>query len=47
MGKIKDRNDKKITEAEELKRDVNNTQKNYTKKKVLMTQIARMVWSLT
>ena len=29
MGKIKDRNDKNLTEVEEMKRDVNNTQKNY------------------
>ena len=32
---------------EEMKRDVNNTQQNYIKKKVLMLQIATMVWSLT
>ena len=43
MGKIKDRNDKNLTEVEEMKRDVNNTQKNYIKKKVLMIQIATMV----
>ena len=50
MGTIKDRNAKNLTEAEEikkrLKRDGKNTWKNYTKK-VLITQITMMVWSLT
>ena len=44
MGMIKDRNSKDL--AEEIKKRWKNTQKNYTKK-VLMTQITRMVWSLT
>ena len=42
MGTIKDRNGMDLTEAEDIK----NTQKNYTKK-ILMTQITSMVWSLT
>ena len=46
MGMIKDRSDKDLTEAERLKIGGKNTQKNYTKK-VLMTQITMMVWSLT
>ena len=45
MGTIKDRNGKDPTEAEEIKKSW-HIQKNYTKK-VLMTQIAMMVWSLT
>ena len=46
MGSIKDRNDIGLTEAKILKRGDKNTQKNYTKK-ILMTQITTMVWSLT
>ena len=46
MGKIKDRNFKDLKEAERLRRGGKNTQKNYTRK-VLMTQITMMVWSLT
>ena len=46
MGTIKDRNGKNLTEAEELRRGGMNTQKNFTKK-VLMTWITTMVWSLT
>ena len=50
MGTIKKRNIKNLTEAEEikkrLKRDGKNTWKNCTKK-VLITQITMMVWSLT
>ena len=45
MGTIKNRNGMDLTEAEGLKGG-KNTQKNYTKK-VLMTQITTMVWSLT
>ena len=45
MCTIKDRNSKNLTEAEEIKRGGKDTQKNYTKKKVLMTQIIMMVWS--
>ena len=50
MGTIKDGNGKNLTEAEEIKKRLRrggkNTQKNYTKK-VSMTQITTMVWSLT
>ena len=45
MDKIKDRKIKDITEAERLRSSGKNTQKNYTKK-VLMTWITTMVWSL-
>ena len=45
MGMIKDRNDKELTEAEEIKRGGTNTQ-NYTKK-VSMAWITKMVWSFT
>ena len=42
---IKDRNDKDLTEAREVKK----RRQEYTElyKKVLMTQITTMVWSLT
>ena len=46
MGSIKDRNGMDLTEAEDIKKSVKNTQKNYTKK-IFMTQITTMVWSLT
>ena len=46
MGSIKDRNGKDLTEAGEIKRGGKHTQKNYTKK-VLMTQITMIVFSLT
>ena len=46
MGTIKDRNGMDLTEAEEIKASGKNTQKTYTKK-ILMTQITMMVWSLT
>ena len=42
MGTIKDRNCKALTEAEEIKKRWQNTQKNYIKK-VLMTQMTTMV----
>ena len=42
MGTIKDRNDMDITETEILPRGGKNTQKNCTKK-VLMVQISTMV----
>ena len=46
MGIIKDRNGKDLTEAEEIKkRWQENTEELF--KKVLMTQITMMVWSLT
>ena len=43
MGTIKDRNHKDLTEAEERWQEYTE---NYTKK-VLMTQITMMMWSLT
>ena len=43
MSMIKDRNSKDLTEAEELARIHRRT----IQKKVLMTQIITMVWSLT
>ena len=43
MGRIKDRNAMDLTETEDIKK--RNTQKNYTKK-IFMTQIITMVWSL-
>ena len=45
MGSIKDRNGMELTEEEDIKRDVKNTPKNYTKK-FFMTQITMMLWSL-
>ena len=42
MGSIKDRNGRDLTEEKNIK----NTQKNCTKK-IFMTQIIMMVWSLT
>ena len=43
MGSIKDRNGMDLTEAEDIKK---NIKKGYTKK-ILMTQITMLVWSLT
>ena len=42
MGTIKDRNGMDLTEAEDIKRGGQNTQKNCTKK-IFMTQIITMV----
>ena len=42
MGSIKDRNGMNLTEAEILRRDGKNTQKNCTNK-IFMTQIITMV----
>ena len=42
MGSIKDRNGMELTEEEDIKRDVKNTPKNYTKK-FFMTQITMML----
>ena len=44
MRSIKDKNGMDLTEAE--KRGDKNTQKNYTKK-ILIIQITTIVWSLT
>ena len=46
MGTIKDKNGKDLTEAEEIKKRWQEyTEEPY--KKILMTQITMMVWSLT
>ena len=46
MSMIKDRNSKDLTEAEEIKKRWQEyTEELY--KKILMTQITMMVWSLT
>ena len=42
MGSIKDKSGMDLTEAEDIKRGVMDTQKNYTKK-IFMTQIIMMV----
>ena len=46
LGTIKDRNGMDLTEEKILRRGGRNTQK-YCTKKVLMTQITMMVWSLS
>ena len=46
MGSIKDRNGMDLTEAEDIKKRWQNTQKSYTKK-IFMTQIITTVWSFT
>ena len=46
MGIIKNRNDTDLTEAEDIKKRWQDTQKNYTKK-IFMTQITTMVRTLT
>ena len=46
IATIKNRNSKGLIEAEEIKRSGRNTQVNYPKK-VLMSWITMMVWSLT
>ena len=46
MGTIKDRNGKHLKKQKRLRRGGKNTQKNYTKK-VLLSWITTMVWSLT
>ena len=46
MGSIKDRYGMDLTDAEDIKNKGKNTQKNYTKK-IFMTQVTMMVWSLT
>ena len=46
MGTIKDRNGMDLTEAEDIKKRWQNTQKNCTKK-IFMAQIITMVSSLT
>ena len=47
MGKIKDRNGMDLTEAEDIKKRWQQYTEELYKKKIFMTQIATMVWSLT
>ena len=42
MGTIYDRNGMDLTEAEDIKKGGNNTQKNHTKK-IFITQVTMMV----
>ena len=46
MGTVKDSNGKDLIEAEEIQNRWQNTQKNCTKK-ILMTWITMIMWSLT
>ena len=46
MGTVKNRNGMDLTEAEDIKKGGKNTQKNYTTK-IFMTQITKILWSLT
>ena len=46
MGTIKDRNEKDITEADEIKKRWQEYIEDYSKN-VLMNQITMMVWSFT
>ena len=46
MGSIKDRNGMNLTEAEEIKKRWQEYTKELYKKKVLLTQIITVVWSL-
>ena len=46
MGTIKDRNAKDLTEAEEIKKRWQDYIEELYKK-ILMTQITKMVWTLT
>ena len=45
-GSIKDRNGRDLTEAEDIKKRWQDTQKNYTEK-IFTAHIITMVWSLT
>ena len=47
MGTIRDRNGKDLTEAEVIKKKWQEYAGELYKKKVLMTQITTMMWSLT
>ena len=48
MGTIKDRNGKDLTEKEEIKKRWQEyIEELYRKKKILMTQITTVVWTLT
>ena len=48
MGTIEDRNSKDLAEAEDIKKRWQEyTEELYQKKKIFMTKITIMVWSLT
>ena len=47
MGTIKDKNSMGWTEAEDMKKRWKEYTEKLYKKKILMTQITMMVWSLT
>ena len=47
MGMIKDRNGMDLREAEDIKKRWQENTEELYKKKVLMTQITMMMWSLT
>jgi len=47
MGSIKDRNGMDLTEAEGIKKSWQEYKEELYKKKIFMTQIITMVWSLT
>ena len=47
MGTIKDRNYMDLTEAEDIKKRWQEYTDELYKKKIFMTQIIRVVWSLT
>ena len=47
MDTIKDRNGKDLTEAEDIKKRQQEYTEKLEKKKIFMTQIITMVWSLT
>ena len=47
MGMIKDRNGMDLTEAEEIKKRWQEYAKRTIQEKVLMNQVATMVWLLT
>ena len=46
MGRIKDRNCRDLTEAEDIQKRWQEYTENYTKK-IFMTQITMMMWTLT
>ena len=48
MGTIKDRNGMDLTDAEDIKKKWQEYMEDlYKKKKILMTQIIKIVWPLT
>ena len=47
MGSIKDRNGMDLTEAEGIKKSWQEYKEELYKKKIFMTQIIMMVWSIT